>query len=164
MLFFFPTKVCKCIVNHNVSIDRSENTMFTLSSVQFSRPVMYDSVSPWTAAYQATLSITNSRSLPKLVSIESVMPSNHLILYCPLFVLPSIFPSIWVFSNESALCIWWPKSWSFSNSPSHEYSGLISFRIYYFDLLAVQRTLKESSLIPQFKSINPLVFSSYIHT
>ena len=81
MLFFFPTKVCKCIVNHNVSIDRSENTMFTLSSVQFSRPVMYDSVSPWTAAYQATLSIANSRSLPKLVSIESVMPSNHLILY-----------------------------------------------------------------------------------
>ena len=102
MLFFFPTKMCKCIVNHNVSIDRSENTMFTLSSVQFSRPVMYDSVSPWTAAYQATLSITNSRSLPKLVSIESVMPSNHLIFCCPLLLLPSTFPSIKVFSSESS--------------------------------------------------------------
>ena len=116
----------------------------------------------WTAAHEAPLSSTISWSLLKFISIELVMLSNRLFLCC--FLLPSIFPSIWVFSNESALCIWWPKSWSFSNSPSPEYSGLISFRIYYFDLLAVQRTLKESSLIPQFKSINPLVFSSYIHT
>ena len=86
-------------------------------------------VTPWVAARQASLSITNSQSLPKLMSIESVMPSNHLILYHPLLLLPSIFPSIRVFSNESALRIWWPKYWSFSFSisPSNEYSGLISF-------------------------------------
>ena len=87
-------------------------------------------VTLWTAAGQASLSITSSQSLPKLMSIESVMPSNHLILCCPLLLLPSIFPSIRVFSNESALCIRWPKYWSFSIniSPSNEYSGLISFR------------------------------------
>ena len=98
---------------------------------------------PWTAACQAYLSITNSRSLLKLLSIESVMPSNHLILYCPLLLLPSIFPSIRVFPNESALCIRWPKYWSFSFSisPSNEYSGLISFRINWVDFLAVQGTL-----------------------
>ena len=99
---------------------------------------------PWTAACQASLSITNSWSLLKFMSIESVVPSNHLILCCPLLLLPSIFPSIRVFSNESVLCIRWPKYWSFSFSisPSNEYSGLISFTIYWFDLLAVQGTRK----------------------
>ena len=99
---------------------------------------------PWTAAYQAFLSFTNSWSLLKLIFIKSVMPSNHLILCCPLLLLPSIFPSSRVFSNESLLCIRWPKYWSFSfsTSPSNEYSGLISFRIDRFDLLAVQGTLK----------------------
>ena len=95
---------------------------------------------PWTAARQASLSITNSRSLLKLMSIESVMPSNYLILCCPLLLLPSIFPSIRVFSNESVLCIRWPKYWSFSFSisPSSEYSGLISFRMDWLDLLQSQ--------------------------
>ena len=99
---------------------------------------------PWTAACQASLSITNSWSPPKSRSIESVMPSNHLILCHPLFLLPSIFPSIRVFSNESALCIRWPKYWSFSFniSPSKEHPGLISFRMDWLDLLAVQGTLK----------------------
>ena len=101
-------------------------------------------VTPWTTAYQASLSITNSRSLFKLISIESVMPSNHLILCRPLLLPPSIFPSNRVFSNESVLCIRWPKYWSFSFSisPSNEYSGLIYFRIDLLDLLAVQGTLK----------------------
>ena len=101
-------------------------------------------VTPWTAAHQASLSITNYQSLPKLMSIESVMPSNHIILCCPLLLLPSIFPSIRVFSNELTLHIMWPKYWSFSFSvsPSNEYSGLISFRIDWFDLLALQGTLK----------------------
>ena len=101
-------------------------------------------VTPWTAAHQASLSISNSQSLPKFMSIESVMPSNYLILYCPLLLLPSIFTSIRVFSNESALRIRWPKYWSFSFSisPSNEYSGLISFRIDCFDLFAVPGTLK----------------------
>ena len=99
---------------------------------------------PWTAAHQAALSITNSWSLLKLMSIESVVPSNHLILCHPLLLLPSIFPSIRAFSNESVLHIRWPKSWSFSLniSPSNEYPGLISFRMDWLDLLAVQRTLK----------------------
>ena len=99
---------------------------------------------PWTVACQASLSITNSWSLLKLMSIMSVMPSNHLILCCPLLLLPSIFSSISVFSSESVLRIKWPKYWSFtfSISPSNEYSGLISFRIDWLDLLAVQRTLK----------------------
>ena len=98
----------------------------------------------WTAARQASLSITNSRNLLKLMSIESEMPSNHLILCCPLLLPPSIFPSIRVFSNESVLCIRWPKYWSFSFSisPSNEYSGLTSFRIDWLGLLAVQGTLK----------------------
>ena len=97
-------------------------------------------VTPWTVARQASLSITNSWSLLKLMSIELVMPSNHLILCRPLLLLPSIFPSIRVFSNESALRIRWPKFWSFSFSisPSNEYSGLISFRMDWLDLLAVQ--------------------------
>ena len=101
-------------------------------------------VTPWTTAHQASLSITNSSSLPKIMSIESVMPSNHLILCRPLLLPPSIFPSIRVFSNESVLCIRWPKYWSFSFSmgPSNEYSGLISLRMDRLDLLAVQGTLK----------------------
>ena len=101
-------------------------------------------VTPWTAAPQASLSTPNSHNLLRLMSIGSVMPSNHLVLSHPLFLLPSIFPSIMVFSNESALCIRWPKYWSFnfSISPSNEYSGLISFRIDWFDLLAVQGILK----------------------
>ena len=101
-------------------------------------------VTPWTAALQASLSITNSRSPHKPMSTESVMPSNHLILCCPLLLLPSIFPSIRVFSNESVLHISWPKNWSFSFkiSPSNEHSGLISFRVHWLDLLAVQGTLK----------------------
>ena len=101
-------------------------------------------VTPWTAARQASLSITNSQSLLKLMSIEFVMPSNHLILCCPLLLPPSIFPSIRVFSHESVLHIRWPKYWSFSFniSPSGEYSGLISFRMGWLDLLAIEGTLK----------------------
>ena len=114
-----------------------------ISSVQSLSHVQF-SATPWTAAHEASLSFTNSWSLLKLMSIESVMPSNHLILCCPLLLLPSIFPSIRVFFNESALLIRWPKYWSFSCSisPSNEYSGLISFRIDWFDLLAVQGTFK----------------------
>ena len=99
---------------------------------------------PWTAAHQASLSITNSQSLLKLMSIKSVMPSNHLILCRPLLLLPPIPPSIRVFSNESVLRVRWPKYWSFnfSISPSNEYLGLISFRMDWLDLLAIQRTLK----------------------
>ena len=113
--------------------------MFQFSSVQFSRSVVSDSATPWTAARQASLSITNSRNA-KLVSIKSVTLSKHLIFCRPLLHLPSIFPSIRVFSNESVLCINWPKYWtfSFSLSPSNEYSGLISFRIDWLDILAVQ--------------------------
>ena len=111
---------------------------------------------PWTAARQASLSITNSRSLLKLMSIESVMPSNYLILCCPPLLPPSIFPSIRAFSKESVLCIRWPKYWrfSFSTSPSNEYSGLISFKIDWFDLLAVQETLRVFSKTTRFKSIH----------
>ena len=111
-------------------------------SVQFSCSVVSDSVTPWTAACQASLSITNSRSLLRLRSIELVMPSKHLILCHLLLLLPSIFPSIRVFWNESALHIRWPEYWSFSISPSNEYSGLIPFRMDWLDLLAVQRPLK----------------------
>ena len=111
------------------------------SSVTQSYPTL---ATPWTAARQASLSITNSQSLPKLMSIESVMPSNYLILCHPLLLLPSMFPSIRVFSNESALHIRWPKYWSFSFSisPSNEYSGLISIRMDWLDLLAIQGTLE----------------------
>ena len=110
-------------------------------SVQFSCSVF---ATPWTAALQSSLSITNSRSLLKLMSIKLVMPSNHLILCWPLLLLPSIFPSIRVFSNESVLCMRWPKYWSYSysSSPSSEYLGLISFKIDWFDFLAVQGNLK----------------------
>ena len=130
----------------------------TFSSVQ-SLSCVRLFATPWTAACQASLSITNSRSLLKLVSIESVMPSNHLILCHPL-LLPSNFPSIRVFSHELALCIKWPKYWSFSFSisPSNEYSGPISFRMDWLDLLAVQGTLK-SFPTPQFKSIISSVLS-----
>ena len=105
---------------------------------------MSNSVTPWTAACQASISITNSRSLLKLTSIKSVMPSSHLKLCYPLLLPPSIFPSIRVFSNESVLCLRWPKYWSFSFNigPSNEHSGLISFRKDWFDLLAVQGILK----------------------
>ena len=111
-------------------------------TVQFSHSVVSDSVTPWSAAHQASLSITNSQSLLKLKSIELVMPSNHLLLFHPLLLPPSIFPSIRVFSN--VLCIRWPKYWSFSFriSPSNEYSRLISFRMDCLALLAVQGTLK----------------------
>ena len=110
----------------------------------FSCSVVSNSVTQWTAAHQASLYFTISRSLLKLMSIESVMPSNYLILCRPRLLLPSIFPSVRVFFNESALHIRWPKCWSFSfsTSPSNEYSGLISFRVDWFDLLAVQGTLK----------------------
>ena len=117
-------------------------------SVQFSSVQSLSCVwlfaTPWTTPRQACLSVTNSQSLPKLMSIESVMSSNHLILCLPLLLLPSIFPNIMVFSNESALHIRWPKYWSFSFniSPSNEHPGLISFRMDWLDLLVVQGTLK----------------------
>ena len=132
----------------------------SISSVQFSRSVMSNSLWPHGAACQASLSITNSWSLLKLKSIESVMPSNHLILCCPLLLPPSIFPSIRVFSNESALSIRWPKYWSFSFSisPSNEYSGLISFRMHWLDLLEVQGT-QESSQAPQSEITNSLALN-----
>ena len=114
---------------------------------------------PWTAACQASLSIISSRSLLKLTSIESVMPSSHLILYCPLLLLPSIFPSIRVFSSLSVLRIRWLKYWSFSFNISPSNEGLISFRMDWLDLLAVQGTLRESSPAPQFQGISPSVLS-----
>ena len=116
--------------------------MWAVSSVAQSCPTLWNP--PWTAARQASLSFTDSRSLLKLMSIESVMPSNHLILCHPLLLPHSIFPSIRVFSNESTLHIKWPKYWSFSFSfrPSNEYSALISFRMDWLDLLAVKETLK----------------------
>ena len=120
-----------------------EIVAYQFSSLQsFSRVRLL--TTPWTAALQAFLSITNSWSLLKLMSTESVMPSSHLTLYRPLLLLPSIFPSIRVFSNKSVLCIRWPKycRFSFSISPSNEYSGLISFRMDWLDLLAVQGTLR----------------------
>ena len=118
----------------------------------------------WTAACQASLSINNSRSLPKLMSIESVMPSNHLTLYRPLRLLPSACPSIRVFSNESALPIRWPKYWrfSFNISPSSEYSVLVSFRIDRLDLLAVQETLK--SLLQQHSSKASISVLSFLYS
>ena len=123
---------------------------------------------PWTAVHQACLSFTISRSFLKLMSIESVMPSNQLILCHPFFLLPSIFPSTRVFSNESVHCIRWPKYWHFSISPSKEYSGLISFRVDCFNLLAVQGGSQESSPTLHFKSISYSVLSllyipTYIH-
>ena len=127
------------------------------SSVTQSCPTLCD---PGTAAHQDSLSIINSWSLLKLMSIQSMIPSNHLILCHPLLLLSSIFPSIRVFSSKSALSIRWPEyySFSFSISPSNEYSGLISFRLDWFDFLVVQGTLQESSA-PQFKSINASALS-----
>ena len=127
-----------------LQVNEVKSDLLQFSSVQFSHSVVSDSVTPWTRAYQASLSITNSWSLLKLMPIESVMPSNHLILCHPLFLLPSIFPSIRVFSNESALRMRWPKYWSFSFniSPSNEHPRLISFRMDWLDLLVVQGTLK----------------------
>ena len=125
----------------------------------FSHSVVYNFANPWTTARQASLSFTISQSLLKLMSIESVMPSNHLVLFCPLLFAPSVFFSIRVFSNKSPLCIRWPKYWNFSFriSPSNEYSGLISFRMDWLDLLAVSpRDSQQSSPTPQFKSINSL--------
>ena len=124
-------------MNFSTSLN-TENVFISIQS--FSCVQLF--VTPWTAACQAFLSITNSRSLLKFVSIESVTPCNHLILCHPHLLLPSIFPSIKVFSNESVLHIRWPKYWSFSVSPSNEYSWLISFRIDWFHLLAFQGTLK----------------------
>ena len=125
-----------------------QTTQFKFCSIQFSCSVVSDSATPWTAARQASLSITSSRSLLKLMPIESVMPSNHLIL-CHTLLLTSIFPSIRVFSNESALGIRWPKYWSFSFNirPTNEHPGLISCRMDWLDLLVVQGTLK--SLLQQ---------------
>ena len=120
--------------------DQSFQWISSVQSLSHVRPF----ATAWTAAHQASLSITNSQSLLKLMSIESVMLYNHLILYHPLLLPPSVFLSIRVFSNESVLCIRWPKHWSFSfsMSPSNEYSGLISFRMDWLDLLAVEGTLK----------------------
>ena len=128
-------EIFQCLVHYECSVQFSSVQLLSLFQLF---------VTPWTVAPQASLSITNSRNLLRLMSTESAMPFNHLILYCPLFFLPSIFPSIRVFSNESVLCIRWPKYWSFSFSisPSNEYSGLISFRMDWLDLLAVQGTLK----------------------
>ena len=133
------------------------------SSVQFSSVSRFWLfMTPWIAAHQASLSITNSQSSPKLTSFELVMPSSHLILCRPLLLLPPIPPSIRVFSNESTLHIRWPKYWSFSFSisPSKEHPGLISFRMDWLDLLADPQ---ESSPTPQFKSINSLVLS-FLHS
>ena len=129
---------------------RPLHSVQSLSRVQFF-------VTPWTAAHQAPLSTTNSQSLLKFMSTELVMPSHHLTLCRPLLLLPSIFPSIRAFSNESVLCIRWPKYWSFSFSirPSNEYSGLISFRVDWLDLLAVQGTLK--SLLQHHSSTAPIL-------
>ena len=148
-----PTQYCKAIILQ-LKINQ-------FSSVQLLSLVPLF-VIPWTAAHQASLSITNSRSSRKLMSIKLVMPSNHLILCHPLLLLRSIFPSIRVFSNESVLCIRWPKYWSFSFSisPFNEHSGLISFRMDWLGLLAVQGNLK-SSPTPQLKSINSSVLSFF---
>ena len=134
------------------------------TSVQFSRSVMSDSATPWIAARQASLSITNSQSSPKLMSIELVIPSSHLILCHPLLLLPSIPPSIRVFSNELALPMRWPKYWSFSFSisPSNEHPGLISFRMDWLDLLAVQGTLK--SLLQHHSSKASILWCSAFFT
>ena len=136
---------CLLITKFLIKVIKSRNghRILWCGSVHFSHSVMCDSATPWTAACQASLFITNSQSLFKLMSIESVMPSNHVILCQPLH-MPSIFPSIRVFSNESVLHIRWPKYWSFSFSisPSNEYSALISFRIDQLDLFSIQGTHK----------------------
>ena len=135
----------------------------SLSSVQLLSCVLLFAT-PWTTAHQASLSITNSRSSPKLTSIESVIPSSHLILCHPLLLLPPIPPSIRVFSSESTLCMMWPKYWSFSLSisPSNEHPELISFRIDWLDLFAVQGTLK--SLLQHHSSKAPILWCSAFFT
>jgi len=140
------------MINHNLNV----GSVQSLSRVRLF-------ATPWTAACQASLSITNSQSPPKPMSIESMMPSNHLILCCPL-LLPSIFPSIRVFSNESALHIRWPKYWSFSFSisPSNEHPGLISFRMDWLDLLAVQR-ITIWFINPTTKHIQTKLYSKNAH-
>ena len=143
---------CRPLVPQTRNLE-SSLTLFLTSPRQFFSSVQSLGrvqllVTPWTAAHQASLYITNSQSLLKLMSTESVMPSNHLILSHPFLLLPSIFPSIRVFSKELVLCIKWPKYWSFSFSisPSNEYLRMISFRIDWFDLLAVQGTLKSTTV------------------
>ena len=156
---FYWTNFCKELFIHTVS-----NWPFSqFSSVQSLSRVQLPAT-PWTAAHQASLSITNSRSSLKLMSIESVKPSSHLILCCPLLLLPPIPPSIKVFSNESALCMRWPKYWSFSFSisPSNKHPRLISFRMDWLDLLAVQGTLK--SLLQQPSSEAPILWCSDFFT
>ena len=162
MLSSFPKNIKWTKVHsvHGADVDITTSIVYfsqSVSSVAQSCPTLW---TPWTAACQATLSITNSQSLLKLMSIEWVMPSNHLILCLPLLLLPSIFTSIRIFSNESVLHISWPKycSFSFSISPSNEYSGLISFRMDWLDLIAVQGTLK--SLLQHHSS----KASTHIHT
>ena len=142
-----------------MSISLFSMSVSPFSSVQ-SLSCVHLFATSWTAACQASLSIANSQSLLKLMSITSVNPSNHLILCCPLLLPLSIFPSIRVFSSESVLHIRWPKYWSFSFSisPSNEYSGLISFRMDWLDLLAVQGTLK--SLLQHHKNLKHLFFST----
>ena len=137
--------VCVRVCNRIMLLcTQNEHNIVNQLSVQFSCSVVSDSATPWIAARQASLSITNSRSSPKLMSIKSVMPPSHLILCHPLLLLPSIPPNIRVFPNESTLRMRWPKYWSFSFSisPSNEHPGLISFRMDGLDLLAVQGTLK----------------------
>ena len=134
------------------------------SPIQFSCSVVCESTTPWIAAHQASLSITNSKSLLKFTSIESMMTSNHLTLCCPLLLLPSIFPSIRIFFNELIICIRWPKyrSFSFNLSPSNEHSGLIPFRMDQLDFLAVQGTLK--SLLQHHSSKAPILSCSAFFT
>ena len=138
---------------------------------QFSLSVVSDFATPWTAAHQASLSITNSWSLLKLISIQSLLPSNHLILCCPLLLPPSIIPRIMVFSNESVIRIRWPKDWSlsFSFSPSNEYSGLISFRMDWLDLIqckGLTRVFSNTTVQKHqlFSAELSLWCNSYIHT
>ena len=151
-------------------IIRTKHVYNSVSSVQSLSPVQLF-VTPWTAAHQASLSIANSQSLSKLMYIESVMPSNHLILCHPLLLLPSVLRSIRVFSNKSVLSIRWPKYWSFSFSisPSNEYSGLISFRMDWVDLLEVQVTLRvfSNTTVQKHQFFSPqlsLQSNSHIHT
>ena len=140
----FSKRACTAQQKYPVNHKCQPQKEFPIFSVQFSHSVVSNSVTPWTAARQVSLSISNSQSLLKFMSVESVMPFDHLILCRPILLPPSLFPSIRVFSNESVLRIRWPKYWSFSFSvsPSNEYSGLISFRMDWLDLLTVQGTLK----------------------
>ena len=154
--FFLRNSTCNCL-SCIICISVQFSSIQLLSCIQLF-------VTPWTAASQASLSITNSRGLPKLMFIESVMPSNHLILCHLLHFLPSIFPSIRIFSNESVLCISWPKYWSFSFSisPSNEYSGLMLFRMDWLDFPALQGTLK--SLLQHHSSKVPILQCSAFFT